>query len=349
MTDASGGGGTVEELLADDTEEDPVHSAPHAGGGSELIGRTVRLHFRCRAELPIGSFLRVTGSSLWAPGTPSTDPADASFSVERTEASAFPTTWDDILEHDTNSLHHHHSQSLYASSVEMVTTPEDYPIWRTRKPVVVVIPNRRKSVHHHYYRYLVVSPGGQWGLDNDANNNDTNNEPTTATDDTDAQVVVSTSDERLGTTAVLQWEDPFVLNRGSVNALSKHENSVASLASVTVPQTTKADYRNLPYRTIDMSVSSSSSLTTTISSSDSAALDSYSNPDDASFQPYLIREAVRSILSREKHSLPRAVMPFFQNVSLFPPFLCCCCFYYFCGFYCVSATLRFIKKIAASS
>ncbi|KAL7566116.1 hypothetical protein ACA910_003890 [Epithemia clementina (nom. ined.)] len=251
-------------------EEEEVErgdSAPPPKGQNELIGRTVRLHFRCRAELPIGSFLRVTGSSLWAPGTPSSDPADAAFSVERTEASAFPTTLDE-LEGD------HHSQSLYASSVEMVTTPEEYPIWRTRKPVVVVIPNRRKSVHHHYYRYLVVSPGGQLGQDEGIDD-----------DDVDAQVVVSTSDEKLGSTAVLQWEDPF----GSRVDPNKHENSVLSLASVAQPQNTKSDYRNLPYRTIDVGVSANSSVFTT---SRPATTDHYSNPDDASFQPYLIREAI---------------------------------------------------------
>ena len=52
----------------------------------------------------------------------------------------------------------------------MVTTPETYPVWRTRKPVVVVL-NRhaatKKSVQHHYYRYLVVSPGAAQNLEED--------------------------------------------------------------------------------------------------------------------------------------------------------------------------------------
>ena len=49
-----------------------------AGVRGDSYGRVVKLHFACRAELPIGSTLRVTSSQLWAPGTltPS-DPTDA--------------------------------------------------------------------------------------------------------------------------------------------------------------------------------------------------------------------------------------------------------------------------------
>jgi len=68
----------------------------------------------------------------------------------------------------------------YASSVEMVTCPDTYPIWRTRRPVVLVLtdpskanvadgmdaddenePTSSSGVFHHHYRYLVVTPGAE--------------------------------------------------------------------------------------------------------------------------------------------------------------------------------------------
>ena len=103
-------------------------------------------------------------------------------------------------------LHHHqnimmgvrdsHSQ-WYASSVEMVTCPETYPLWRTRRPVIVALTDKatitttstsnnsenvhmlddddddekaavaapssssQSGIHHHRYRYLVVTPGAE--------------------------------------------------------------------------------------------------------------------------------------------------------------------------------------------
>ncbi len=79
----------------------------------------------------------------------------------------------------------------YASSVEMVTCPETYPLWRTRRPVIVALTDataantncREKGkgrdsvldeeeaapasssshggIHRHRYRYLVVTPGAE--------------------------------------------------------------------------------------------------------------------------------------------------------------------------------------------
>ena len=61
--------------------------------GSLPPGRVVRLHFCCKAELPIGSSLRVTGSTLWAPAQlTAQDPTNAHhISVEQT-SEAMPTT-----------------------------------------------------------------------------------------------------------------------------------------------------------------------------------------------------------------------------------------------------------------
>jgi len=232
------------------------------------------LHFECRAELPIGSFLRVTGSSLWAPGTSAADPAEAAPAVSRTEQAAYPVMAEpsDV---DHTAITTHQLTDLYTSSIEMVTTPQDYPVWRTRKPVIVVL-NRhaatKKSVQHHYYRYLVVSPGAA------QNPQDYQDEGT----------LVSTSNECTGSTVVMQWEDPFQ----SLLQSSRHALQAASAVSLTssigVPAAThtRADYRNLPYRTLDIDVATAAV---------EAVQDQWNVGDDASFQPYLIREAVRDV------------------------------------------------------
>jgi len=262
-------------------------SSPSNNKNRVLPGRVVRLHFACRAELPLGSFLRVTGSTLWAPGTSAADPAEAAPAVGRTEQSAFPvtepsseTTAGDslLLAASTQQL-----TALYTSSVEMVTTPETYPIWRTRKPVVVVL-NRhaatKKSVQHHYYRYLVVSPG--------AAQNREEGHP----DDTGmiGSTVVSTSSEFSGSTVVMQWEDPFQFLQREPQIRATSAVSLAS--SIGVPSTThtRADYRNLPYRTLDIDVA-----TAKVCNAQDQTQDQWNVADDASFQPFLIRQAVRSV------------------------------------------------------
>jgi len=239
----------------------------------EQTGRVVRLHFRCHAEIPIGSFLRVTGSTLWAPGSAATNPSDSGVALHRTEATAFPVTEED-------TMYSTPTQSLYASSVEMVTTPEEYPIWRTRKPVVLVINNSKKSVQHHYYRYLVVSPGGTSHLDGDILEEE---------DDDDELAVVSTSDEYTGSTAVMQWEDPF-------GTLGSHKRAALSTLSLTSSVTNMGhlgsnDYRNLPYRTVDIDVKTAKPVFE--DDTQTAPLDHWNAADDASFRAYLIRDAVR--------------------------------------------------------
>ena len=205
-------------------EDKPSPSAP---------GRVIRVHLACRAELPIGSSLRVTGAHLWDPtetGHPS-DPTDARkvstimgrdafragdsgfaggslgmgaanvVNEDEAAASGEGTTTPlgrDVLEPGSASLLpgemrgdtsrrtlmgiHDSRDHWYASSVEMVTCPDTYPIWRTRRPVVLVLtdpPNKDKSsdsmddgadddnndcksgVYHHHYRYLVITPGAE--------------------------------------------------------------------------------------------------------------------------------------------------------------------------------------------
>ena len=146
-------------------EETPSSSHTQGGGTSSAppssYGRVVKLHFSCRAQLPMGSSLRVTSSQLWAPTNAHTnsDPStqhdamnhigSSSHSLgnsahsEGTEAAASPT----------------HELDAYASSVEMVTSPDTYPIWKTRTPVVVSLGHHVGSMQLHRYRYLVVTPG----------------------------------------------------------------------------------------------------------------------------------------------------------------------------------------------
>jgi len=95
----------------------------------------------------------------------------------------------DLLAKKALSGVHDSRSPWYASSVEMVTSPETYPIWRTKRPVVLVLPDKEKKgaknedeigemmdvgensenqppgetsgVYHHHYRYLVTTPGAE--------------------------------------------------------------------------------------------------------------------------------------------------------------------------------------------
>ena len=273
---------------------------------ASLPGRVVRLNFTCRAELPIGSFLRVTGSSLWAPGASALDPAEAAPAVHRTEPAAFFVNSSEceaaVKEGGSASLN-----ALYASSVEMVTTPETYPVWTTRKPVVVVLHRHaamKKSVQHHYYRYLVVSPGAVHSTD--AVNRD---DPTAAAAADDGGAIVSTSNESIGSTVVMQWEDPFQslgrahnlhINNPSGGMESTLNSTVSLTSTIGLPQQahTLSDYRNLPYRTLDIDVATARCCVEDSSSSTGSVMvvvDHWNVADDATFQPYLIREAVRCV------------------------------------------------------
>lgn len=181
-------------------------------------GRVVRVHLACRAYLPIGSSLRVTGSHLWDPSETGS-PSDTSGArrvvavmgqnaynvggsgfaggslgigapnvVNEAETAASGDGRDmlepgeGVPDHTLMGVHDSHASS-YVSSVEMVTSPDTYPIWRTRKPVVLVLTDKktkRKSsiggledmdaddddyadsaVFLHHYRYLVVTPGAE--------------------------------------------------------------------------------------------------------------------------------------------------------------------------------------------
>lgn len=292
-----------------------------AAAVAERTGRVVRLHFCCHAELPVGSFLRVTGSTRWAPGTAACDPAEAAPAFDRTESMAFPVGGEDA---DVNAGGPHSGAGggaggvppvaeLYASSVEMVTTPDTYPLWKTRKPVVLVLNGgRNRAVQHHYYRYLVVCPGatldsGELLIDPD--------DPSSA--------LVSTSNELVGSTPVMEWEDPF----GSLGDRSRRGEasnmSITSSICNAGNQVTRSDFRNLPYRTLDVDVRSGRPVLESdeqggSGGGDAAAaaaalvrIDRWNVPDDVSFRPYRIREAVSADCVKE--NLARLLLAMIGN------------------------------------
>lgn len=279
-----------------------------------LNGRVVRLHFKCRAELPIGSYLRVTGCTLWAPGTSAQDPTDAHQIAKEEALEGFPVRdpeeeaaanldMEGVGGFDEETTGMPTTQSMYTSSVELVTTPEEYPIWRTRRPVVVVLHKHPKQIQHHFYRYMVVTPGAttETGALTMAELAATSNDDDDGGDGMlDAGGGVNTSEENTGSTRVMMWEDPFQsLQKSAASGLSLDttKSFITDKAGVT-----KNSLINLPYRTFDIDVSTA----TPILEEDAAdvRVDSWNNRDDISFRPYLIRDAM-NVENRTKKSLHR--------------------------------------------
>jgi hypothetical protein len=79
----------------------------------------------------------------------------------------------------------------------MVTSPETYPVWRTRTPVVVVTNSAGGTIQRHRYRYMVVTPGASIdGLDGG--------------EEIVADTGILTTDDAGGAPmSVMMWEDPF--------------------------------------------------------------------------------------------------------------------------------------------
>jgi hypothetical protein len=306
--------------------------SPSSSSSAFQSGRVVRLHFTCRAQLPMGSFLRVTGSTLWAPGTNALDPTEATPTVEQLHQ--FDRECHGGSDTDTEIIT---TSNLYTSSVEMVTTPDTYPIWTTRTPVILIW-NRRGSnsthsaatshpVLHHYYRYLVVAPGtvrhpgGDENdhSDNNNNNNSNNDHVPLSTEDVPMTVQASTSNEatNTGSTIVMEWEDPFQtmllddvptttsshvaaaassstsIGIGGVTSQSRNISAVSLNSSVHLASMTHSghQYRNLPYRTMD--IAATTTTTTTTATTMVNIMDHWNHSEDPTFQPYRIREAVR--------------------------------------------------------
>ena len=236
-------------------------------------GRVVRLHFCCRAELPIGSSLRVTGSTLWAPAQlTAQDPTNAHhISIEQT-SEAIPTTsvvGEEIPEEDDSAF-------TFASSIEMVTTPDMYPLWKTRRPVVIVLHKKNAQIQHHYYRYMVVTPGAHGDEEREILGSNFINQGTT-------------SNEDLEISSVMAWEDPFWQDHMHT------EQSTASMLSIE-GASSKRNLGSLPYRTIDIQVATGQVIVDPdLPQVDGVRMDTWNNGEDDSFRPYLIREAVSAV------------------------------------------------------
>lgn len=270
----------------DDNQVTASTTARLASPPTSLIstGRVVRLNFKCRAELPIGSLLRVTGCSLWGPpalGTPA-DPMNAhQIAHEEQTTEAFPTNGGED-ESAMDNWYRHPSGGLYASSVEMVTTPETYPIWETSKPVIVVLHPTSGAIQHHYYRYLVVTPGA-----NAINNHDYMEE--------EQQDVTTTGTEMTSVpTPVMMWEHPFPEVSGPTQS-SASLKSAKSITSTTAnnhndaPVSTLKELVTLPYRTLDINVETAQIVAST---REDQEMDKWNNAEDRTFQAFQIRESM---------------------------------------------------------
>ena len=105
---------------------------------------------------------------------------------------------------------------------------DEWPIWRTRTPVVIALRHHHGRTEHHRYRYLVVTPGAESHQvrQYDEFKEDTNDEEEIMMIDTAADQQQGT--RKLGTTSsqtesslasnIVAWEDPF-----------KDSNSVRSI------------------------------------------------------------------------------------------------------------------------
>lgn len=273
-------------------------------------GRVVRLHFCCKAELPIGSMLRVTGSTLWAPSQLSAqDPTNAHHVSVQETSQAMPTT-STLGEAIPDSEGEEHLFN-FSSSVEMVTTPSTYPIWKTRRPVIVVLYKRNAQVQHHYYRYMVVTPG--------ASSMGEQEQVVLVGEQQQQQVILpsggTTSNEDLEISSVMAWEDPYWQQN------LHHETSTASMVSIMEESWGhSARYlASLPYRTLDIHVEEGTVIVDPEQPQvDGIPMDTWNNGDDASFRPYLIREAVSTncmvcIVCFGSYTLTKITIPLYST------------------------------------
>jgi len=164
-------------------------------------GRILHLHYTCSAPLPYGTTLRVTTQTRPPPENDVPDGnlnqllGDDTASVASSNSGSglihdyYDTTGGipsstsskidvsgDVKSGEMNRLHNR----LLQNTVEMCTTPETYPIWKTKRPVVVIdeggdigtdntsgegeIAGGGQMVHN--YRYVAVTPGAliDWSL-----------------------------------------------------------------------------------------------------------------------------------------------------------------------------------------
>ena len=161
-------------------------------------GRILHLHYTCSAPLPYGTTLRVTTQTRPPPENDVPDGnlnqllGDDTASVASSNSGSglihdyYDTTGGittstsskidvsgDVKSGEMNRLHNR----LLQNTVEMFTTPETYPIWKTKRPVVVIDEGGTNDGGEgetaggggqmvHNYRYVAVTPGAliDWSL-----------------------------------------------------------------------------------------------------------------------------------------------------------------------------------------
>ena len=278
------------------------------------------MHFTCRAELPIGSSLRITGPTLWSPSatglqaTSSTTPtaaiSTASAATPTTaaaggaaDASTFSTALASSVAAATAASHAIDESILAANclssmtTVELITTPETYPIWKTKTPVVIVLhKTKAQQIQHYYYRYFVMTPGAtmeEYILTPNNNNKGKGGggvgEDTTMADSDQPGAAAATPYSM--PTPVLMWENPFentlggLAGGGAIGSNNKMHSALSTqslqtgpslypaagfspgaAASGTTSSTPFKELANLPYRTLDIHVGTGTIMNNTTTS-----------------------------------------------------------------------------------
>ena len=92
---------------------------------------------------------------------------------------------------------------------------EEWPIWRTRTPVVIALRHHHGRIEHHRYRYMVVTPGAEAGSRDEfpeqKEGEDEGGEAMNIDTDAGMGLGASTSGQNENNvgTQVMAWEDPF--------------------------------------------------------------------------------------------------------------------------------------------
>jgi len=319
--------------------ETPKSSGPNGG-------RVLRLHFSCKAKLPLGSSLRVTSTTLV--GGTLNDPQGGGFTSDNNtnlhhthhntnNPNAHYTT--SMGQEEINLHANHNRSSTHSNSVEMMTTPNTYPIWKTKNPVIVVVnandggPNQPVQQYlHHRYRYLVVTPGAEAEEDElDSNistprhtlkHHQSTDDATDATMDTfdsslAQQTVGSMSignkfspdmEKIVEANQVIMWEDPF-----------KEEEPKIRMSNVSLPSLKKTKMKNLanlPYRTLSIPIATNDPTLFTNNDEEMVdgtgeevqytdqgiRIDVWNLSTDEAFKPYVEREQMRKNMSMQSFS-----------------------------------------------
>ena len=304
------GGGDGEDMTTTTT------SMTTTGSSSAIPqGRTVRLHFRCRAELALGSQLHVTTTIL-----DENDSNDNNNNSGKQPPKAQPHEQQQFDNEDITTT---------PLTVPMYTTPDTYPVWKTRRPVVVVL-HKTKGIQHFYYRYQVLTPGATSSTSSTAarHNHHHHHRSTSAsslaTSLSSSVVIQIQTDLESGET---KSEGNNTNDDGSETGSTILEKSRKTFSTAMASPTSSfgsyikweqpfdkhiTDMANLPYRTINIDVATARVQPLLLlqgeqeeeeeegnneegeeeKEENEVDIDTFNNKEDVSFSSYLIREAV---------------------------------------------------------